>query len=174
MTEYPAIKILEDSWEGILRELQTIIPGNTFVKWPEFSIYNGTWDVYGIYGIDGKIIKENANRCPFTASVVQQIPGLRTAGFSMLASGCEIKPHKGYTDDVLRCHLGLVIPDGDCALQVEETIYRWEVGKAFVFNDRLLHSAWNRTKEQRYILLVDFYKDGKNRPGVGRASVNYR
>lgn len=174
MTEYPAVQILEENAEGILEELRNLLPKENFIPWYHQQIYDGGWEVYGIYDFGREPIEEGVTECPFTASVVEKIPGMHAAGFSMLKPGCEVKPHKGFTDDVYRCHLGLIIPEGDCALQVEETIYRWEVGKAFIFNDRLLHSAWNRTEEQRYILIVDFYKDGKNRPGVGRASVNYR
>ena len=158
MTEHPAISILEANWKPILSELEALIPRQPFVQWPERQIYEGTWEVFGLYGIDGKRIEENAEKCPNTTAIVEAIPGMRTAGFSMLAPGCRISPHNGYTDEVLRCHLGLIIPNGDCCLRVEETCYNWQVGKAFVFDDRLLHEAWNLTEHPRYVLLVDFYK----------------
>ena len=158
MTDFPIVSILETNWEFILSELTAIIPKETFVHWPERGIYKGRWDVYGIYGVDGQRIEGNARKCPETARIVESIPNMRTAGFSMLAPGCQISPHKGYTDKVLRCHLGLIVPDGDCHLRVGETTYTWEVGSAFVFDDRLIHEAWNLTDSPRYILLVDFYK----------------
>ena len=158
MTDYPIVKILEESWEDILEELENVIENSTFVQWPERELYIGKWDVYGIYGVDGKIIPKNAAECPKTAAAVESIPGMITAGFSMLAAGCTIKPHVGYTDAVLRSHLGLIIPEGDCALMVGDTVHRWEPGKAFVFDDREQHEAWNRTDGSRYILLVDFIK----------------
>ena len=61
MTDYPVIKILEESWEDILEELENVIENSTFVQWPERELYTGKWDVYGIYGIDGKIIPEHAS-----------------------------------------------------------------------------------------------------------------
>ena len=158
MTDYPIVKILEESWEDILEELENVIENSTFVQWPERELYTGKWDVYGIYGVDGKIIPKNASECPKTAAVVESIPGMITAGFSMLAAGCTIKPHVGYTDAVLRSHLGLIIPEGDCALMVGDTVHIWKPGKAFVFDDREQHEAWNRTDGSRYILLVDFTK----------------
>ena len=158
MTDYPIIKILEESWDDILGELQNIIENSTFVQWPERELYTGKWDVYGIYGVDGKIIPKNASECPKTTAAVERVPGMRTAGFSMLAAGCTIKPHVGYTDAVLRSHLGLIIPEGNCALRVGDTVHRWEPGKAFVIDDRVQHEAWNRTDDSRYILLVDFIK----------------
>lgn len=158
MTNYPIIRILEESWEDILEELENVIENSTFVQWPERELYTGKWDVYGIYGVDGKIIPKNASECPKTTAAVEKIPGMKTAGFSMLAAGCTIKPHVGYTDAVLRSHLGLIIPEGNCALRVGDTVHRWEPGKAFVFDDRVQHEAWNRTDGSRYILLVDFIK----------------
>ena len=158
MTDYPIIQILEESWKDILEELENVIENSTFVQWPERELYTGKWDVYGIYGIDGRVIPENAAECPKTATAVERIPGMQTAGFSMLAAGCIIKPHKGYTNTVLRSHLGLIIPEGNCALRVGDTVHRWEPGKAFVFDDRVEHEAWNRTDGSRYVLLVDFTK----------------
>ena len=158
MTEYPVIKILEESWEDILKELENVIENSTFVQWPEIGLYTGSWGVYGLYGIDGKIIPEHARECPKTTAAVERVPGMKTAGFSMLAAGCTIHPHVGYTDTVLRSHLGLIIPRGDCALRVGETVHRWQPGKAFVFNDREQHEAWNRADGSRYVLLVDFTK----------------
>ena len=148
------IDLLEANWVPIRDEC--LAAGN-YVRWPE-SIYNGNWDVYGIYDLQGYLIEENATRCPKTTEVLKRIPNLRTAGFSKLGAGAHIKPHKGYTDAVLRCHLGLVTPEGDCALKVEETVYNWQEGKAFIFNDRLLHEAWNYTDSDRYVLLLDLYK----------------
>jgi beta-hydroxylase len=149
------IELLEANWEDIRDEC---LQASGYTEWPEYSIYSGRWDVYGIYDFQSNLIPEHAKECPKTVSALQQIPGLKTAGFSRLEGGCHIVPHKGYSGDVLRCHLGLVIPEGDCALKVEETVYRWEEGKAFIFNDRLLHEAWNRTSLPRYVLIVDFLK----------------
>jgi beta-hydroxylase len=154
---------LEATWEGIRDECRSV--ASPYIPWPEQWIYKGQWDVYGIRDLQGNLIEEHAAECPFTTSILDQIPNLRTAGFSMLGAGCHITPHKGYTDDVLRCHLGLIIPEGDCALKVEETIYNWQEGKAFIFNDRLLHEAWNLTEHPRYVLLLDLYK--------GRFAGNY-
>jgi beta-hydroxylase len=158
MTDFPIINILENAWEDILGELKNVIENSKFVQWPERELYAGRWDVYGLYGIDGKAIPENVAACPKTTAVVQSIPGMRTAGFSKLASRCTIKPHIGYTDAVLRCHLGLIIPDGDCGLRVGDIVYTWKPGKAFIFDDRIEHEAWNRSGGSRYVLLVDFQK----------------
>lgn len=149
------ISLLETNWEAIREECLAV---TDLTQWPERGIYEGQWDVYGLWDLQGNLIEGHAKECPRTTEILQKIPRLRTAGFSILRAGAIIKPHLGYTDAVLRCHLGLVVPEGDCALKVEDTVYRWEEGKAFVFDDTLLHSAWNRTNHDRYVLLLDFYK----------------
>lgn len=153
------IEILEANWLAIREECLAV---SGYVDYPEYFIYLGKWDVFGIYDMWGNFMAENAEKCPNTTAVLQQIQGVRTAGFSKLTAGCIVNPHKGFTDKILRYHLGLIIPEGDCGLKVEDTIYRWQEGKAFVFDDRLLHEAWNRTSEPRYVLIVDIYKDAIN------------
>lgn len=154
MTGVNMIELLESNWLGIREECLGAI---SYMEWPE-SIYDGKWDVFGLYDLQGNLIEQNAKQCPFTTSILQQIPNLKIAGFSRLGAGAHIKPHKGYSDEVLRCHLGLVVPEGDCGLKVEETVYQWQEGKAFIFNDRLLHEAWNYTEADRYVLLLDTYR----------------
>jgi aspartyl/asparaginyl beta-hydroxylase (cupin superfamily) len=155
MTGEHGINLLEANWVAIREECLAV---TDLTQWPEKSIYEGQWDVYGIYDLKGNLIGNHAKECPKTTEILRQIPRLQTAGFSILRAGAVIKPHIGYTDKVLRCHLGLVIPEGDCALKVEDTVYPWEEGKAFIFDDTLLHSAWNRTARDRYVLLLDFFK----------------
>jgi beta-hydroxylase len=83
---------------------------------------------------------------------------IRTAGFSRLEPHTEIAPHKGYTGDVLRFHLGIDIPDGDCALIVDGVTKKWKNGEILIFDDTFEHSAHNRTDHPRTVLLLDIYK----------------
>lgn len=82
---------------------------------------------------------------------------MTTAGFSCLAAGTHIVLHVGYTNTVLRCHLGLIVPD-DCALRVGNQTNNWVEGKCFVFDDTVEHEAWNHGDKARIILLIDFKK----------------
>jgi len=80
----------------------------------------------------------------------------RFAGFSLLKPHCHIHPHRGYAGQFLRCHLPLIVPDGDCALRVAGETRRWQVGRPVIFADRVEHEAWNNTDEPRIVLLLDF------------------
>src|SRR5215470_11228679 len=80
------------------------------------------------------------------ARLVRGIPGMTMAGFSRLAPGAHITPHRGYegySGFVLRCHLGLVVPEG-CALKVGDETRGWQEGRCLVFDDSYEHEAWNR------------------------------
>ncbi len=173
---FPFLLDLEAQWEDVLEELNNLLYNevensvNYFTPWHESEIYDGQWDVYGLYAF-GKELKENCKRCPKTAALVKSIPGMTTARFSALATETHILPNVGYTDEVLRCHLGLVVPDtipdydrrssiiltaNTCGMMVDGEFYYWRPGKAFVFDDTLEHSAWNWGNRTRYILLIDF------------------
>jgi beta-hydroxylase len=147
--------MLEAKYSEILNELQDL-KTNNFVPWKEKFLYNQGWDIFGLY-YEGFKLRGNCFKCPNTTRIVEEIPGLRTAGFSRMAPGTIIKPHVGYTSKVLRCHLGLVTPV-ECGLRVGSKQYNWDVGKAFVFDDTIEHEAWNHSDKERIILLIDFLK----------------
>lgn len=176
--KFSFLRSLEDSWEDVLEELNNLLYNESennksyFQSWHEVEIYEGRWDVYGLYAF-GEKLESNCNRCPKTTSLVESIPGMVTAGFSALAPDTHIRPHVGYSDSVLRCHLGLITPkpcpDYDrratgaltadtCGIRVGDEFYHWAPGKAFVFDDTLEHEAWNWGDRTRFILLIDFKK----------------
>ena len=153
--DYPFTELLERHWETIRGEYSRLRP-EQLMPWPETSLYQGSWQVFGLWAF-GSRLDENCRACPATTAVVETIPGLTTAGFSRLAPRTRIEPHEGYTSTVLRCHLGLIVP-AHCGLQVGEEIRTWTEGGCLVFDDTVRHSAWNEADEERIILLVDFLK----------------
>ena len=71
-----------------------------------------------------------------------------------------ITPHRGPTNLRLRCHLAIKVPPGDCAIRVGEETRRWQEGGCLVFDDFLVHKAWNRTDEESVVLIVDLWHPG--------------
>jgi ornithine lipid ester-linked acyl 2-hydroxylase len=105
----------------------------------------------------GDRIDDNVARCPVTARVVEQIPGLVSAGFSILAPGAHLPAHRGPTKGLITCHLGLIVPrDGDVRMRVGERVVRWAEGETLVFDDSYDHEVWNETGGTRVVLLVQF------------------
>jgi beta-hydroxylase len=162
--QFPFTASLEANWRVIRGELDALTR-ETFRAWPDRNLYgkpekkqDGTgWDLFGLYFF-GQRNEANCQLCPETARLVQAIPGLTTAGFSRLEGGTHIKPHVGYTNAVLRCHLGLVVPP-DCALRVGDEVRGWKEGACMVFDDTTEHEAWNRSDQVRIVLLLDFARD---------------
>jgi beta-hydroxylase len=87
--------------------------------------------------------------------MVEAIPSLETAGFSLLKPKTHIRPHKGKPDGLLRCHLGLLVPDR-CGIRVGEEHRTWEEGHVLIFDDSMKHEAWNQSESDRVVLLLDF------------------
>lgn len=153
VSQFDFAQILERESHAIQEECLAL-PGGEFDAWPEAHLYNHGWDVYGLI-VAGKPLLENCIFCPQTTALLQQIPGIENAGFSRLAAGTEIRPHVGYTKQVLRLHLGLVTPP-DCGLRVGSEVQHWRAGQCLVFDDTVEHEAWNRSSLDRVVLLVDF------------------
>ncbi len=98
----------------------------------------------------------NLNSCPTIAKLLARFPEIVTAEFSMLAPQSHILPHRGYTDKLLRAHLGMVLPSGDIGIKVGDAVRKWKQNEWLVFDDSILHEAWNNTKENRIVLMIDF------------------
>jgi aspartyl/asparaginyl beta-hydroxylase (cupin superfamily) len=155
--KYPFLKPLEDNWETILAEYRGVAENPEMHLWPEKQLFDGRWDTFGLYAFGNKQ-HDNCKRCPVTTKLVEQIPGMVMAGFSRLAGGTHIKPHVGYggwSQYVMRCHLGLIVPEG-CEMRVGPETRSWKNGKVTVFCDATEHEVWNRAATERVVLLLDF------------------
>lgn len=149
--EISFLQPLKAHWQAIRAEYDGMAAAS--IQWPE-PIHNGKWNVLGLC-FQGKDMVENKKRAPLTSSLCEAIPGIQTYGFSIMEPGCEIQPHVGYTNQVLRGHLGLY-SNPAAALKIGEEVCHWKEGEVFVFDDTILHSAWNRGTTTRVILLFDF------------------
>jgi aspartyl/asparaginyl beta-hydroxylase (cupin superfamily) len=102
----------------------------------------------------------NIKLCPQTWRIVQQIPGLRTAIFSIFEPGKRLPPHRGPYNGVLRAHLGLLVPEppSACAIRVGSEVRSWREGEVLIFDDSHEHETWNDTDGQRAVLFIDFLR----------------
>ena len=118
------------------------------------------WKTFAFY-IFGQRVAENCAQCPDTAAVLDDLPKLQNAFFSILAPRYHIPPHRGPTRAIIRCHLGLRVPASPeaCWLRVDDTICHWQPGRALFFDDTYEHEVYNNSDEVRVVLFLDF-----NRP----------
>jgi beta-hydroxylase len=152
---FPFTGLLEAHWQAVRDEYEAV--ASRLHAWPETQYYEGDWQTFGLYAFGHKR-RDNCAACPRTTRLLEQVPGLVMAGFSRLAPGTRITPHRGYdgwAQYVLRCHLGLAVNDR-CAIRVGDQTRQWQAGKTLVFCDATEHEAWNLGATERVVLLLDF------------------
>lgn len=160
------IAVLRDNWQVIRDEAHALeatgafedikTPGSagyydvgfrTFYKrgWSKFYL---TW--YGTH-------HRSAQRlCPKTVALLNQVPQVRGAMFSILPSGSELSLHADPMASSLRYHLGLDTPNSAaCYINVDGIPCVWHNGQDFVFDETYPHYAHNTADGHRLILMCD-------------------
>ncbi len=161
--DFDFVAELEAEFEPILAELRALAPSE-FVESPDSltAVANGYdetgWRYFALYG-EGGGLEANRARCPHTAKVCSRIAGLVNAGFSSFLPGTHLYPHRGERLGELRCHLALVVPEGDVALRFGAETRAWVAGRCLIFDDTLEHEAWNHGVAERVVLIVTFTAD---------------
>ncbi|MGD0192781.1 MAG: aspartyl/asparaginyl beta-hydroxylase domain-containing protein [Rhizomicrobium sp.] len=114
-------------------------------KWRSFFLW-----AYGVR------IGHNCARCPETAALLEHIPGLLSAFYSVMLSGAHVPRHTGPTKAILTAHLGLIVPLRRelCRMVIGDHEVVWEQGRIVIFDDMYPHEVWNDTDEDRVILLL--------------------
>lgn len=110
---------------------------------------------------DGELNRANAARCPDTMAALAGAPLCDMPGrtpnvhFSLLRPGTRIPPHAGMLNTRLICHLPLLVPPA-CGLRVGGEVRHWR--EPLIFDDSIVHEAWNDSGELRAILLFDIWR----------------
>ena len=158
---------LEQNWRQIRNELDVVLqytdelPRFQDIS-PDQSVNiskDSLWKTFFLYGYGVKM-EQNCSYCPETTRIIEQIPGLKTAFFSILLPGKQIPEHRGPYKGVLRCHLALKGPQARerCGIRVDNEVRHWTEGKTLVFDDSYHHEAWNNTDETRVVLFLDIVR----------------
>jgi beta-hydroxylase len=163
---FPWVAGIEKNWKIIRSELDRVLvrreelPNIQDISVDAKAITTDAgWKIFLLmaYGIKSEA---NIALCPETWRIVQKIPGLKTAMFSMLQPGKRLPPHRGPYNGVLRLHLGLLVPEhhGNLGIRIGSESRTWHEGGVLVFDDAYEHEAWNETDNPRVVLFVDFEK----------------
>jgi aspartyl/asparaginyl beta-hydroxylase/uncharacterized protein DUF6817 len=158
--DFPLVAYLESHFEEIRTELLAI---TEFHAESERIGRTGNWDVAFLYE-RGRRHDDVCDACPVTTHGIETHRTVRTmAGLiyvSRMRALTHIDAHRGPTNLRLRCHLGIDVPDGDCAIRVGDEVRPWTEGRCLVFDDYFEHEAWNHTGEDRLVLIVDLWHPG--------------
>jgi beta-hydroxylase len=161
---FPFLQPFVENWQAILGEAKAVlkhrdaVPDIQEVSKDQMRISKtANWKTFILYGF-GSRCEKNCRQAPITARLLDAVPNIESAWFSILGPGSHILPHRGISKGILRTHLGLIIPAEaeKCRLRVGDTINVWRPGEIFVFDDTYEHEVWNDTDEERVILLFDF------------------
>lgn len=164
--QFEWVSDIESQWSAIRQELNTILerphdlPNFQDISKDQYSItQDNLWKTYMLYAFGMKSYK-NCARCSQTTRLIEAIPGMKTAFFSILMPGKQIPEHRGLYKGLVRYHLALKVPENASGygIRVGHETRHWEEGKSLVFDDTYPHSAWNDTDETRAVLFLDFVR----------------
>jgi len=160
---FPWTARLEAEWRGVRRELDAVLQDrNQLPRFQDISedqariSRDDRWKTFFLYGYGYKM-PENCQRCPETTRLIESVPGMTTAFFSILAPGKHIPAHRGPYKGVVRYHLGLKVPEppDQCRIRVDDQIVHWREGRSLIFDDTYEHEVWNETDGERVVLFMD-------------------
>lgn len=154
----PALAELEGHAPAIRAEvLQALAQNRGTQTWNDGTPHQGSWQSIVIrYG--SKTVAQTAPHLPLTSSLINNLAGIgEMAMVSIIGPGTHIKAHCGLHNFRWTAHLGIDVPEGDCAFRVGDETRHWQNDRCLLFDDSFEHEAWNRTEQRRVVLLFDLW-----------------
>lgn len=168
-TTYPLLRLLDRSYGVIRNELDGVlaqhssIPRYHELDRSETYISNSVnpdkdWKVFMLHSTAG-VPRRNQAKCPKTTALINRIPHLYQAFFSILDPGKSIPAHSGVYLGYLRYHLGLIVPKNDQPrMRVRDQWHTWQEGESILFDDSWNHEVVNHSDSIRVVLIVDILR----------------
>lgn len=172
---FPQLKKIHPIRKNIILEVHNIIPKNDWVDWPEKELYdieNTEWKIFPLYAF-GIWVEDNCKMMPFLTKFIKSIPNVKLVILSKLSAGVKLKPHQGwgtYSNNVLRCHYGLIMDENKCHISVsDENRKQYQYHKNdhwIIFDDSKTHWTENTSENDRIILIIDIDRPSHIKPGT--------
>ena len=161
--DFPFAASLEHNWTLVRGEVARLMMRKDFAGFTETNgdplavALDRGWRTAPLVSY-GLLSQALIAECPETWRLLQGVPGLVGAMFSVLEPGRFLPPHRGPYNGLLRLHLGLMVPDepDKVGIRVAGQIRPWHEGRALIFDDTLEHEVWNDTAQTRVVLHLDF------------------
>jgi len=164
--QFPELKELADNWEMIRKEAIELMADGGFdqISDPDSpsyydigfrTFYKYGWTKFYLtwYGYTHASAQQS---CPKTVALLNKIPTVNGAMFSVLPPGGQLTRHLDPVACSLRYHLGLDTPNhDDCYISIDDTRYSWRDGEPLLFDVTFLHFAHNDADKPRLILMCD-------------------
>lgn len=157
---FPWTKALEAGWADMRAELDAVIAGGGDIL-PLAKVSpdhhrvakDGKWKSF-VFEAYGYHVPPNRASCPRTAALLDQVPGLVLAMFSIMEPGTHVPLHKGVSKALINGHFALDVPEGDCRIEVGGEVRGWTEGRLMLLDDTFSHQVWNNTDKNRVVLLM--------------------
>ncbi|MEM9186131.1 MAG: aspartyl/asparaginyl beta-hydroxylase domain-containing protein [Planctomycetota bacterium] len=163
----PELRRLEAARGVIREELDAVLPDRSAIpRYHEIdpgrahisSDADTGWRVFLLYAM-GLKPADNRARCPRTVEVLDTLPDLFQAFFSILEPGKSVPPHVSPYFGYLRYHLPLIVPaENPPWMQIRDVEHHWREGEGLLFDDDWDHEVHNRSEGVRVVLCVDILR----------------
>lgn len=161
VNRFPELAPLRENWETIAAEAKALYE-NDGIRSSErnndlafLAFKKRGWKRFYIHWYD-EPFPSARELCPKTTELVQSIPMLKSAAFTLLPPGAILGKHRDPFAGSLRYHLGLVTPNSDdCCIWVDGEKHSWRDGQDVVFDETCIHWAQNETDQARIIFFAD-------------------
>lgn len=104
---------------------------------------------------------ETKNRFPCAVALMEKYQQhCGCCGYSSLDAKSSIKPHcdiENLDRKYVRIHLPLLVPPGDCFIQIGDVKMSWT--EIFAFDNQTRHEAQNNTSSRRLIFIMDLTRE---------------
>lgn len=158
----PALEELRQNWNVVAEELAPLIAEREQI--PAFGkispdhrriASSPAWKSFFFQGY-GFHADANRSKCPQTSAMLDRIPGLVVAFFSIMEPNTHVPSHRGLTKAWINCHLPIMVPKGPerCEMDVAGTLVHWREGEWLLFDETNPHEVWNETGEVRVVLFL--------------------
>ncbi|EDY87199.1 peptide-aspartate beta-dioxygenase [gamma proteobacterium HTCC5015] len=162
LNSHEELRVFRDNWEKIAEEARKMYEFghvrdsassrddaafNSFFKtgWKRFYL---KWY--------GEPLASARELCPTTVDLIEQVPSINAAMFTLLPPGAKLPQHRDPFAGSLRYHLGLMTPNDDaCYISVDGQHYSWRDGEDVLFDETYIHYAKNETDQTRLIFFAD-------------------
>ncbi|AWB67631.1 aspartyl/asparaginyl beta-hydroxylase domain-containing protein [Saccharobesus litoralis] len=160
------LALLQQNWQVIAQEANALMDAGYFSKTTDKnnnSFYDVGFRTFYKYGWSkfycswyGTTLNSAREYCPQTVALLEQIPSVNGAMFTLLPAKSQLTRHSDPLACSLRYHLGLNTPNSDeCFISVDGEKQSWRDGKHFMFDETFLHYVENNTDDKRLILMCD-------------------
>jgi len=103
--------------------------------------------------------RDEADKLPTLKRIVGLFPDIPIVHISVFYPGITLVENKNKSRSFYKYHYGLKIPYGDIGLKISGFDVKWKEMEGFIWDDTLIHSAWNHTSEPRIVIFADIFRE---------------